>query len=105
MSISAGSSGAVQARHKSVLALLAAHPGESDAKKLIRRLAREKVAYAKTHSWLGPAFCPKILSSIFGIRCKEVTHDIRGDGRILPYRDGKLWIEYRQDRPIERQRF
>ena len=105
MSISAGSPGAVHTRHKSVLALLAAYPTESDAKKLIRRLARDKVAYAKRHGWTGPAFCPKIFSSIFDIRCKEVAHDIHGDGRILPYQNGKLWIEYHKDRPIERQRF
>ena len=86
-------------------ALLASHPGESDPKAVIRRLARAKVAYAKSHGWSGPPFCPKELASLFGIRCREVGHDIGGDGRILLYPDGKPWIEYRAGRMPERQRF
>lgn len=92
-------------RHESVMALLAAHKGYTDPKKLIRQLAREKIDYAKQNGWSGPPFCPILLASIFGIRCKKVDHDIDGDGRILRYRDGKLWIEYRGDRIFERQRF
>lgn len=91
-------------KHESIEALLSAH-GERKPKDLIRRLAREMVAYAKAQGWEGPPFCPKILAGIFGIRCKEVHHDIDGDGRILPYRDGKLWIEYRSGVLAERQRF
>jgi Zn-dependent peptidase ImmA (M78 family) len=97
--------GEVSKRHESVEALLAAHPGETDPKKIIRRLAREKISYAKSHGWGGPPFCPKELTSIFGIRCKEVHHDIRGDGRILRYPTGKIWIEYHSNRMPERQRF
>lgn len=92
-------------RHESVVALLAAHKNQTDPKKLIRQLAREKIAYAKGVNWIGPPFCPKMFASIFGIRCKKVNHDIDGDGRILRYPDGKLWIEYREDRMPERQRF
>jgi Zn-dependent peptidase ImmA (M78 family) len=95
----------VPKRHESVEALLAAHPGETDPKKIIRRLAREKVAYAKSHGWSGPPFCPKELTGIFGIRCKETQHDIRGEGRILKYPTGKVWIEYHSNRILERQRF
>jgi len=92
-------------KHKSIEALLAAYPGESDPKALIRRLAREKVVYAKSKQWTGPPYCPKIFSSIFGIRCKEVEHEIGGEGRLLLYPDGKPWIEYRKGRMEERQRF
>jgi Zn-dependent peptidase ImmA (M78 family) len=88
-----------------VTALLKAFPNERDAKTIIRNLAREKVALAKSYGWKGPAFCPKILASLFDIRCKEVDADIGGDGRILLYPDGKLWIEYRSKRMSERQRF
>lgn len=105
MSTPGGSRNQASARHESVRALLAAYPGETDPKTLIRRLAREKIAYAKSLGWEGPPFCPKILASIFGIRSKEVSHDIAGDGRILLHPDGKLWIEYRSDRLPERQRF
>lgn len=91
-------------RHESVLALLRAYPGETDPAALIRRLAREKVAKAKGHGWGGPPFCPKQLCSIFDIRCREVTHDIGGDGRLLLQR-GKLWIEFHADRLPERKRF
>lgn len=105
MSAAAESSGSARVRHPSVVALLKAYPKESDPKIIIRRLAREKVAYAKARGWAGPAFCPKILASIFDIRCKVVDHDIGGDGRILPYPDGKIWIEYRSKRMPERQRF
>jgi Zn-dependent peptidase ImmA (M78 family) len=91
--------------HQSIAALLAAHPGERDTKKLIRQLARKKVDFAKSKGWSGPPFCPKQLASIFGIRCKEVGHDIDGDGRILLGRNGKLLIEYRSGRLPERQRF
>lgn len=97
--------GRAATRHRSVLALLDAHPGESDPWELIRRLAREKVAYAKKNGWSGPSFCPKELASIFGIFCKEVTHDIGADGRILSHPGAKIVIEYRKDRPLERQRF
>src|SRR5689334_11459984 len=105
MSTLAGSHGTPSARHRSILALLNEYPGEKDAKTLIRRLAQERIASAKTLGWSGPAFCPKILASLFGIRCKEVHHEIGGEGRILPYADGKLWIEYRSKRLLERQRF
>lgn len=92
-------------KHKSIQALLAAYPGHSDPKALIRLLAREKVAFAKKNRWSGPPFCPKIFTSIFGLRCKEVDHDIGGDGRILLYPNGRPWIEYRSGRLPERQRF
>lgn len=92
-------------RHESVQALLNEYPGESDPKALIRRLAREKVAYAKGHLWIGPPYCPKIFASIFDIRCKEVDFDISADGRILPYPSGRLVIEFRSERLHERQRF
>jgi Zn-dependent peptidase ImmA (M78 family) len=106
MSALAGTRGSVsKKRHESVKALLAAHLGETNPKKIIRRLAREKIAYAKACGWSGPPFCPKQLASIFGIRCKEVQHDIRGDGRILQYPTGKIWIEYHTNRIPERQRF
>lgn len=71
----------------------------------MRRLAREKVAFAKRYRWEGPPFCPLALTSLFGIRCKEVDHDIGSEGRILPYPNGQLWIEYRSGRLKERQRF
>jgi hypothetical protein len=105
MSFSERGRGTSVPRHESVEALLAAHPGEKDPKQIIRRLAREKVAYAKSNGWSGPPFCPKQFVSLFGIHCKEVDHDIDGDGRILPYPDGRLWIEYRSGRMPERQRF
>ena len=92
-------------RHESVEALLRKYPREDDAKEIIRRLAREKVAYAKATGWIGPPFCPKQFSSVFGIRCKEVNHDIGGDGRILFCRNGTLLIEYLSGRMPERQRF
>ena len=71
----------------------------------MRRLAGEKVALAKRYGWTGPPFCPKILAGLFGIRCKEVDHDIGSEGRILLYPDGRPWIEYRSGRTKERQRF
>jgi IrrE N-terminal-like domain len=97
--------GLALARHESVIALLKAFPQECDPKSIIRKLARSKVAVAKSYGWSGPAFCPKILASLFDIRCKQVDIEIGGDGRILPYPDGKLWIEYRSKRMLERQRF
>jgi hypothetical protein len=105
MSSLARSRKAAAPKHKSIQALLAAYPEHSDPKALIRILAREKVAVAKKKGWLGPPFCPKIFTSLFGLRCKEVDHDIDGDGRILLYPDGRLWIEYRSGRLPERQRF
>jgi hypothetical protein len=91
--------------HKSIEALLAAYPGEGKANNIIRRLAREKVAYAKEHLWSGPPFCPKEFTSLFGYKCQEVSHDIVGDGRILLGRDGRFKIEYRDGHLPERQRF
>lgn len=97
--------GSKRITHPSVLALLAAHPEESDPKKLMRRLAREKVAYAKSVGWSGPPFSPRILASIFGIRCKEVDHEIGSEGRLIRYPDGKPWIEYQSGRLPSRQHF
>jgi IrrE N-terminal-like domain len=98
--------GKSKAKHESIEALLAAHPGESDPEKLMRKLARSKVAYAKRVGWTGPPFCPKQFTSIFGIQSKEVDHDIGGgDGRILLCPDGKPRIEYHSKRLPERQRF
>ncbi len=99
-----GRSAGASKNHESIDALLAFHK-ERKPKPLIQRLAREKVAYAKARGWEGPPYCPKILASMFGIKCKEVHHDIGGDGRILPYPDGKLWIEYQNNVFPERQRF
>lgn len=93
-------------RHPSVLALLEKFPGERP-KQIIRRLAQERLADACKKRWIGPPFCPKILSSLYGIRCREVDHDIGGEGRILPdpRRPDRPMIEYRSGRMTERQRF
>jgi len=91
--------------HESIEALLAAHPNEDNPEAIIRRLAREKVAYAKKLRWTGPPYCPREFVSIFGIKCKEVDHEIDGEGRILLSRVKKLEIEYRKGRLPERQRF
>jgi Zn-dependent peptidase ImmA (M78 family) len=94
-------------RHPSVLALLAEYPGEGRPKQIIRRLAKERLAAALGKQWSGPPYCPKVLASLYGIRCFEVDHDIGGDGRILPNpkRSESPMIEYRSGRMIERQRF
>lgn len=94
-----------RAIHSSIAALLKEYPGKSNPKEIIRGLARKRVAHAKVHQWHGPPFCPKQFASIFGIRCREVAHDIGGDGRILLQRDGKPLIEYRKQSMVERQRF
>lgn len=91
--------------HKSIKALLAAYPNDGNEESIIRRLAREKVAYAKSQHWTGPPYCPKEFTSLFGIKCKEVDHEIDGEGRILLCRTKKLQIEYRKGRLLERQRF
>ncbi len=91
--------------HTSIAALLAAYPNEDSAEGIIRRLAREKVAYAKARRWAGPPYCPKELVSLFGIKCKEVDHEIDGEGRMLLCPTKKLLIEYRKGRLPERQRF
>lgn len=93
------------ARHPSVVALLETYPGKNDPKEIITELARAKVRYAKEEGWSGPPFCPKQFASILGVRCKEVAHDIGGDGRILVQRDGRPLIEYACGRMPERQRF
>jgi hypothetical protein len=92
-------------KHPSIQALLDAYPGERNAEALIRRLARDRVAFAKSHGWSGPPFCPKILASFSGIRCKEVSHEIGCDGRIFQHPSDQVWIEYRSGRLPERQRF
>jgi Zn-dependent peptidase ImmA (M78 family) len=103
MSMQKGAAPEIQ--HPSVGALLAAHPGESDPEKLMKRLARAKVAYAKSFGWDGPPFCPIKFSSLFKVQCNEVSHDIGGDGRILLNRNGRPEIEYHKDALPERQRF
>lgn len=105
MSTLATGHGASTIVHKSIEALLAAHPDEKNPETIIRRLAREKVVYAKKNLWTGPPYCPKEFVGLFGIKCKEVEHDIDGEGRILLSRAKRLEIEYRKGRLPERQRF
>lgn len=105
MSTSVTGRGASTIVHRSIEALVAAYPGGGNAEDIIRRLAREKVAYAKLRGWSGPPYCPKELASLFGIKCKEVDHEIDGEGRILLCPNNKLRIEYRNGRLPERQRF
>jgi hypothetical protein len=95
------------AKHQSVQALLDAHPGERWPKKIIKKLAIERLADARRKGWKGPPFCPKELASLYGIICREVRHDIGGDGRILPdpRRPKLALIEYRAGQMEERQRF
>src|ERR1700689_471877 len=94
MSTSATGRGVSAIVHKSIEALLAAYPNEGNAENIIRCLAREKFAYAKSRCWTGPPYCPKELASLFGIKCKEVDHEIDGEGRILLCPTKKLRIEY-----------
>lgn len=91
--------------HPSISKLLADHPGETNPENLIRKLARNRVAYAKQYGWNGPFFCPILLASLADVRCVEVDHDIGGDGRIILDRQGDPVIEYRSGYPKERQRF
>src|ERR1700682_543273 len=102
-----GKKTADSARHPSVLALLAKYPGERYPKQIIRSLAQERTADARRKRWSGPPFCPKILSSLYGIRCCEADHEIGGEGRILPdpKRPDRPMIEYRSGRMKERERF
>jgi len=103
--MTAQNSGMSEQLHPSVKRLLADHPGETDPEHLIRKLARNRVAYAKEHGWSGPPFCPVIFASIFNVVCNEVDHDIGGDGRILLSRAGRPIIEYKSGYLAERQRF
>ena len=91
--------------HPSVKKLLEVYTDETNPERVIRRLARHRVAYAKKHQWNGPFFCPVLLASLADVRCVEVNHDIGGDGRIILNRDGDPIIEYRSGYPPERQRF
>jgi Zn-dependent peptidase ImmA (M78 family) len=105
MSTSVNGSRASVVVHKSIEDLLKKFPNEGTPEKIIRRLAREKVTIAKSRLWTGPPYCPKEFASIFGIKCKEVHHDIDGEGRILLRPNGRIEIEYRSQRLPERQRF
>lgn len=105
MTTSAMGNGASAIAKSSIDSLLAAFPKESNPEIIIRHLAREKVAKAKSMQWEGPPFCPREFTSFFGIKCKAVDHDIDGDGRILLCQKKQIRIEYRSKSLPERQRF
>jgi hypothetical protein len=94
-------------RHESVIKLLEKFPGQRYPKRIIKQLAHERLADARKKGWSGPIFCPKVLASIYGIKCHQVDHDIGGEGRIIPdpKRPERPMIEYRSGRMEERQRF
>ncbi len=102
--ISRSAKKAAVAGHRSIAALMReALPGES-AEDVIRRKCRAMVALGKSFGWDGPPFDPEILAGLHGIRVEPSLDEFEGDGRIFPRR-GKVVIQYRAGRMVERQRF
>lgn len=72
----------------------------------IRRLARDKVAEARTLGWEGtPSFDPELLAELQGIEVKCAAGDIRAEARLMPLPEGRLEIEYAAEAPLRRRRF
>jgi hypothetical protein len=90
--------------HRSIAALMQeALPGES-AEDVMRRKCRQIIAHGKSFGWEGPPFDPELLASLHDILVESSEDDFEGDGRIFP-RCGRVVIQYRPGRTIERQRF
>lgn len=70
----------------------------------MRRKCRAMVAYARTHGWGGPPYCPKILAGIHGVLIEDTDEVFDGEGRIFPRR-GKVVIQVKKGVIHERRRF
>lgn len=70
----------------------------------MRRKCRAMVAYARTHGWGGPPYCPKILAGIHGVLIEDTDEVFDGEGRIFPRR-GKVVIQVKKGVVHERRRF
>ena len=92
--------------HHSIKALVAAYGrrGESP-EEIIRRRARELVAWAKANRWVGPPFCPKELAGLLGIDVRASSEDSFAQGCIFADRDDSLILMYDDRLPEERQLF
>jgi len=79
--------------------------GAKDPVEIVRRIAREKVEYARQNYWEGPPFNPRHLASILGMDCKAVNMQDRDDARLVPLENNRLRIEYNADKPETRQNY
>jgi len=90
-------------KHPSINALLLdANRGESP-EDVIRRKCRDIVYKSKKYGWIGPAFDPKILASIRGIKVKA-SDTLPHEGLLVPTTPHPV-IYYNSTSILERQNF
>jgi len=90
--------------HPSIVALMKeALSGEME-EDVMRRKCRAMVAYARTHKWIGPPYCPKLLAGIHGVQVEDTDETFDGEGRIFPRR-GRVVIQVKRGVLPERRRF
>ncbi|RYD83227.1 MAG: ImmA/IrrE family metallo-endopeptidase [Verrucomicrobiaceae bacterium] len=90
--------------HPSIAALMTEALGDEGPEEVMRRKCRDLVAWARAKGWGGPPFDPEILAGLMGIAVEETDEILEGDGRIFP-RCGRVVIQHRTGKPVERQRF
>jgi len=91
--------------HKSVLALLCAHPDIHDPERIIIEKAQTLVDEAINLGWSGPPFDPETLASLRGIEVTHVDESIGSEARIFPKANGAVEIEVNAGYPKARVNF
>ena len=93
--------------HPAVVRLIGLYEQISqDPKEIIRSLLRNRLSEARNSGWRGPAFDPRYLASVMGIRCEESRElTFSEDAELHPTQDGRLVIRYNPDKPKTRQNF
>lgn len=72
---------------------------------VVRRLARQMIAEARTLGWEGTPFDPELLAELQGIEVKCADGDIRAEARLMPLPERRLQIEYAAEASERRRRF
>lgn len=91
--------------HPSVLALLAAHPGQTDPEAIVRARAREMVREAKSLGWTGPPFDLELLAELWGIKVRQANLGNGTDALIRALPNGRLEILWHEGTSPARKNF
>ena len=92
--------------HKSVIALLEAHPGASDPEAVIRTKARALVERVRGYGWNGPPFDPELLAGLLGIQVHPANLNADTQALIRPrHGSAELEILWNSASPRSRRNF
>lgn len=92
--------------NESVIKLMKEHGSSGETPQdVIKRLARQMIAEARSFGWEGVPFDPELLAELQGIEVKCADCDIKAEARLMPLPERRLQIEYAGEAPEKRRRF